>query len=106
MEHPLLGTIRAKSSPRRIIQYLGLPYATNPTRFARSEPLNDPLSRDIFDTTIAGPDSFQPENVREIRASGNNFPHDGFKEAAQSETACISTSRPPDLQQTSSIRYS
>lgn len=85
LSHALLGVIRGKVSAGSLVQYLGIPYASVPSRFARSQLLTGKLSPNVFDATLAGSESVQPENATESDASGNQFPHDGFKEAPQSE---------------------
>jgi carboxylesterase type B len=87
LHHPLLGQIHGKtiqSGTTSLTQYLGIPYASIPKRFSRSTTLST-LPSTPYDATHFGPDSIQPLNATETDASGNQFPHKGFKERPQDE---------------------
>lgn len=114
-QHPILGAIRGISpaSHPHLTQFLALPYATIPSRFARSVLRTNLPAHSTqhssnanygvtFDATKPGPSAVQPWRSAKTDAGGLQLPTDGIADDEgdfQSETDCLhlSITLPTDL---------
>lgn len=90
--HPLLGPL--EGLPRdSLVQFMNLPYASIPQRFARSKLRTGRLMPSDhappYDATKPGPSSIQPLGSAKMDAEGNQLPTENLGEESQSELDCL-----------------
>lgn len=92
-DHPLLGPIECLPSQPHLVQFLNLPYASIPQRFARSKLRTGRLTpadhAPPYDATKPGSSSIQPLGSAKMDAEGNQLPTENLGEESQSELGCL-----------------
>jgi len=91
--HPLLGPLEGLPKKDSLVQFLNLPYANIPQRFARSKLRTGRLMPSDhappYDATKPGPSSIQPLGSAKMDAEGNQLPTENLGEESQSELDCL-----------------
>ncbi|KAH3979712.1 carboxylic ester hydrolase [Parastagonospora nodorum] len=100
--HPTLGPLKCLYSPSTsLLSIHGLPYATIPQRFARSQLCTNPSSHpiaqkrtqeNVFDATYPGPSSIQPFGSVTSDASNIPLPTDDMPADEEQDEDCLTLS--------------
>ena len=104
--HPQLGALKGDLLGGRLQQFLGIPYAYIPQRFAPANPVTALPREPVFDATKLPPASVQPLDSAKTDCVANQFPTnlvDGYEETQAEDCLSLNVTMPVTASSASSL---